>query len=110
MSNDENSISNDNIRDITGIDNEIWIATENGLNKYDKNTNKFTSYFYEDENSVVSNNIRSLFIDKDGDLWITTEEGVCTFDRKNNFQHYNELFISPRVNKTIRNIFVKSIF
>ncbi|MCF0148811.1 MAG: histidine kinase [Clostridium sp.] len=92
-SNDENSISNDNIRDITGIDNEIWIATENGLNKYDKNTNKFTSYFYEDENSVVSNNIRSLFIDKDGDLWITTEEGVCTFDRKNNFQHYNELFI-----------------
>ena len=27
---------NNNVRDITGIDNEIWIATEKGLVKYDK--------------------------------------------------------------------------
>ena len=35
----------DNIRDIVGIDNEIWIATEDGLTKYDKLTKKFTKYF-----------------------------------------------------------------
>ena len=89
----ENSISDNNIRDITGIDNEIWIATENGLIKYDKNTKTFTNYFHDGEESLISNDVRSLFIDKDGDLWITTVDGVCTFDRKNNFKSYRELFL-----------------
>ena len=36
--NNNNSLSSNRIKDITGIDNEIWIATDNGLNKYDKST------------------------------------------------------------------------
>ena len=44
-SDDYNSLSNNNIRDITGIDNEIWIATEEGLTKYDKRTKKLHKVF-----------------------------------------------------------------
>lgn len=103
----DNSISDDNIRDITGIDNEIWIATSNGLTKYDKNTNKFTNYLsenkekYENDNSLVSNDVRSLYIDKDGDLWIATANGVCTFDRKSNFKSYRDLLLDNGVVKTM---------
>ena len=102
-SSDENSISHDEIRDITGIDNEIWIATENGLTKYDKNTKKFTKYFHEEgnENSLIDDNTRGLFIDKDGDLWITTEDGVCTFDRKEKFKSYRGLFLENDINETM---------
>ena len=111
----DNSISSDNIRDITGIDNEIWIATEYGLTKYDKSTNEFTKYFHKDDNSLtenyendesdkndnslISNDVRSLYIDKDGDLWIATANGVCTFDRKGKFKSYKELFLKNGILK-----------
>lgn len=91
--NNKNSLSSNRIKDIIGIDNEIWIATDNGLNKYDKNTDKFTVYkTSSDENSIVNNEIRTLFIDKNGILWIGTRGGLCTFDRKGTFTSYNSLF------------------
>ena len=100
-STNENSISHDEIRDITGIDNEIWIATENGLTKYDKNTKEFTRYFHTNRNSLISNDVRSLFIDKDGDLWIGTADGVCTFDRKGKFKSYRGLFLENDIHETM---------
>lgn len=100
-SDDENSLSNNNIRDITGIDNEIWIATENGLNKYDKNTNKFTQYFHGGDNSLISNDVRGLYVDSDGVLWIATRDGVCSFDRKDTFKSYKELFEENGISETM---------
>lgn len=84
--NNKNSLSSNRIKDITGIGNEIWIATDNGLNKYDKSTESFTVYTNsEDENSVVNSEIRVLHIDKDGLLWIGTRGGISSFDRKGKF-------------------------
>lgn len=100
-SNNDNSLSNDNIRDITGIDNEIWIATENGLTKYDKNTNKFTKYFNENDKSLSSNDVRGLYIDSDGILWIATRDGIFSFDRKDIFKSYKELFSENGISETI---------
>jgi len=54
----------------------IWIGTENGLNRYDGyNFNKF---FHDDNDSLslMSNYIRSLYIDDEGTLWIGTNRGV----------------------------------
>lgn len=98
---DENSLSDNNIREITGINDEIWIATENGLTKYDKKTKRFTKYFHEGENSLISNDVRSLYIDNDGVLWIGTADGVCTFDRKNEFKSYRELFLKNGISETM---------
>lgn len=90
---------NNNVRDITGIDNEIWIATEKGLVKYDKNTEEFTNYIKDpnNSNSLISNDVKSLYIDDEGTLWIGTDLGVSTFDRKNTFKNITEEFKSEKV-------------
>ena len=100
--NSDNSLSSNRIKDITGIENEIWIATDNGLNKYDKSTDKFTVYKKtDDENSIVNNEIRVVYIDKDGVLWIGTRGGICTFDRKSKFTSYNDI-LEQNKNKNSR--------
>ena len=87
--NDSQTLSSNRIKDITGIGNEVWIATDNGLNLYDKNTGAFKSY--NNENSILNNEIRALFIGKDGLLWIGTKGGLYTFDRKDKFRSYNQM-------------------
>ena len=108
--NDVNSLSSNRIKDITGIGNEIWIATDNGLNKYDKATGKFTVYKKtENENSVINNEIRVLHIDKEGILWIGTRGGISTFDRQGNFTSYNEVLEKNGVyEKTVSAIYEDS--
>lgn len=103
----KNSLSSNRIKDITGIENEIWIATDNGLNKYDKNTREFTIYKKtEDENSIVNNEIRVVYIDKEGLLWIGTRGGISTFDRKGKFTSYNDILEKNGVyEKTISAIY-----
>ena len=107
---DENSLSSNRIRAITGIDNEIWIATDDGLNKYDKNTGVFKVYKESDNgNTVVNNDIRVVFIDKSGVLWIGTRGGLCTFDRKGTFTSYNNMLDEVGIyEKTISAIFEDS--
>ncbi len=91
-------ISNNYIREIVGIDNEVWIATEHGLNKYDKNTDTIT--VYKDIQGLVSNDILTLQIDKDGVLWIGTRDGVSSFDRKDKFTDYTKLFEKEGIEKS----------
>lgn len=108
--NNENSLSSSRIKDITGIDNEIWIATDNGLNKYDKSTGTFSVYLKPDNGEgIVSNEIRTLYIDKDSLLWIGTSGGICTFDRKNKFISYNNILEENGVyEKTVNAIYEDS--
>ena len=57
-------------------DGFIWIGTANGLNKFDGWT--FSSYFYksDDDKSLLSDYIYSLYTDKDGTLWVGTNKGL----------------------------------
>ena len=54
----------------------IWIATENGLNKFDGN--KMTSYFHHrgDAHSLSNNFVNTLFVDSQGHLFVGTHAGV----------------------------------
>src|SRR6056297_1764917 len=75
---------NDIIQDTSGY---IWIATENGLNRYDGY--KLTSFFASDDTLDLSNNaIETLTLDHHGQLWIGTFGGG--FYR---FQPLNNKFI-----------------
>lgn len=85
----ELTIDNNMIRDITGIDNEVWIGTEGSLNKYDKDTGKITSYGEKD--GLKCSDVRILKIDSDGVLWIGTLNGLFSFDRKGKFTDYSKI-------------------
>lgn len=52
----------------------LWIYTDKGLNKLNKDRNAFTSYVHKpgDEYSLSSDSILSLEIDKAGVLWVGT--------------------------------------
>jgi signal transduction histidine kinase/ligand-binding sensor domain-containing protein/CheY-like chemotaxis protein/AraC-like DNA-binding protein len=58
----------------------IWIATPNGLNRYDGY--KVTVFYYNplDTSSIPNNEISSFAVDKEGDFWIGTKTGLCRFN------------------------------
>ncbi|WP_353777178.1 two-component regulator propeller domain-containing protein [Winogradskyella sp. 3972H.M.0a.05] len=59
----------------------IWIATNNGLNRYDGY--EVVSYFHspKDSTSISSNVVRSIIEDQQEQLWIGTKNGLDRFDR-----------------------------
>lgn len=69
-----NAFSDDCINDITGKDNIVYIATNNGVNKVDKDKKTITVYNKKD--GICEDNIRSLLLDSKGYLWIGTNDGV----------------------------------
>ena len=64
-------------------DGIVWVGTkENGLNKYNRETNKFTRYFTDPEDSLSLSGERlyALLEDNAGDLWIgTSQSGLIRF-------------------------------
>ena len=66
----------------------MWAGTmENGLNRYNKETNDFTAY--NEQKGLVNNVINSIKEDKKGFLWLSTNKGVVRFDPVHeNFRNY----------------------
>lgn len=87
-----NSLSGNSVRSImedrSGV---MWVATNNGLNSFDKKTGLFKRYQHEPGNihSISSNNLVVWFgngirEDYDGNLWIATDKGLNKLDRNRN--------------------------
>lgn len=58
----------------------IWIGTFNGLNKYDKQTGKFTRYVKQENNKSLSNSsIWGLHCDLQGTIWVGTYSGGVNY-------------------------------
>ena len=58
----------------------IWVATEDGLNRYDGA--KFTTYKHnpEDVHSLSHNYVRRIFEDSKGHIYIGTHNGVQVYN------------------------------
>ncbi|MCX7984287.1 MAG: PAS domain-containing protein [Bacteroidetes bacterium] len=58
--------------------NNIWLATGNGLHRYDKKTNTFENYYHDETkpNSLGDDNIYSIEEDNQNRLWIGTASGL----------------------------------
>lgn len=81
----QNSISYNSITSIVKDKNKnkLWIGTSgNGLNKFHLNNELFEHYLSDskNKNSLIDNNINTLFEDDDGILWIGTSGGISRFD------------------------------
>jgi len=60
-------------------DDQVWVGTSYGLNKYTGTTNKFTRFFSAktaNRSSLSSNKITAIAQDNKGYLWIATQDGV----------------------------------
>lgn len=78
---DEKSISNDFITSIfQDQQNNLWIATENGLNLFDTQKKEFKKY--STKNGFPSNVIYSILQDAKQNLCITTSKGLVKFNYK----------------------------
>ena len=76
---DKNSLSHDRVNKIFEDSNDnLWFATEGGLCKYDRQTNKFKRY--TTANNFPSNFILSIAEDENKNLWISTTKGLVCFN------------------------------
>ncbi|TKC63758.1 response regulator [Pedobacter hiemivivus] len=67
----------------------MWMATQDGLNRYDGES--FTVYRSSktDKTSLQSNYIRSIYLDHKGQLWVGGNQGVSRYDyATNSFENY----------------------
>ena len=76
---DDTSISNNTINNIhESNDSTLWIGTSYGLNKFNKNTKKFTRYLTED--GLPNNCINTILEDDSNNLWLSTNQGFSKFN------------------------------
>ncbi|MDA3892710.1 MAG: ATP-binding protein [Salinivirgaceae bacterium] len=91
--------------------NTIWVGTEGGgVNMLNKKTNKFTTLLNKpNQNSLVNNNVKALYIDNNDKLWIGTYGGgldIYDIKRKQFINYQN----NPLDSTTISSNYIYSIY
>ena len=69
---------------------QLWLATQNGLNKFDGY--QFTTYSFDlsDSTGVANGIVRACFTDCQGEVWIGTDEGLSHFNHDlEQFEHFS---------------------
>lgn len=94
-----NSLINEIYQDKKGF---VWIATEDGLNKYDGT--KFTIYksILKDDTSLKNNYVKTIYEDSQGRFWVACINGLLLYNRaKDSFSevivHRDKQIIHPQV-------------
>jgi ligand-binding sensor domain-containing protein/signal transduction histidine kinase/CheY-like chemotaxis protein/AraC-like DNA-binding protein len=73
-----NSLINQIYQDKKGF---IWIATENGLNKFDGTRFVVYKKSSDDDVSLKSNHIKAIFEDSSGNFWVRCSAALMRYDR-----------------------------
>jgi signal transduction histidine kinase/ligand-binding sensor domain-containing protein/DNA-binding response OmpR family regulator len=72
-----------------GAKKYLWLGTENGLSRFDKEAETFETYFPED--GLFSNVVHGMLEDQYGRLWISTNAGISCFNPENEqFTNYTK--------------------
>lgn len=71
------------IRNIVEDDNNnLWIGTNDGLLKFNKDKKTFKAYTEKD--GLANNIVYQILVDEDKNLWMSTNNGISKFDINNN--------------------------
>lgn len=96
-------LSSSEITSICENDYYMWIATEDGLNRFDGHRFKVYKSGKSANNSLKNNNIETLFLDSKGLLWIGFKTGGVDIynPRTDQFTHLNEQVSEPIPNRIV---------
>ena len=65
----------------------LWVGTQNGLDRFDRNTGEFTTFGERD--GLPNNAVEGILEDSAGNLWLSTGNGLSKFDpRARTFKNY----------------------
>src|SRR5580658_6787776 len=87
---DDPSSLSDNAVTSTYVDHSgtLWVSTENGLNKLNRESGTFAHYYVKD--GLPSNAVSCILEDQFGKLWMSTNRGLSRFDPvANRFTNYS---------------------
>lgn len=96
----ENGLSQSTVYDIAqDKEGNIWVATADGLNKYDGYT--FIVFRHQENNKGIQSDLtRSLFVDNEDNLWIGTSRGISQYDSKKGI--FKPYIINAQINDIIQ--------
>ena len=89
--NDYTSLPGNLVKDVLrDKNNQVWVATNNGLASYNEEDETFTTYSKKsyDRKSIIQNEVYSLMQDNSGIIWVGTYSGVNIFDPEIKIEHY----------------------
>lgn len=77
----------------------LWIATPDGLNRYDGYSFVTFKHILSDSTSLCDNYVRHLCEDKQGNIWVATSNGLSCYLRTNG--HFINFYHDPNNDKSI---------
>jgi signal transduction histidine kinase/ligand-binding sensor domain-containing protein/DNA-binding response OmpR family regulator len=86
--NSKSLASNSTLYTLQDSKEQMWIATENGIHKYNKDQDSFTHY--GKKHGLTNTFVYSILEGNDGLYWITTNDGIFSFNPKTErFTNFN---------------------
>lgn len=86
----------------------IWIATQDGLNRYDGlNVIQYRKKS-NNQHSIADNFIRTVFVDKDNQVWVGTNNGLSRYNRE--LDNFDNFYSSVDDSNTLKDNFIWDIY
>lgn len=89
-----NSLINQIYQDKKGF---IWVATENGLNKFDGMKFSIYKHIEGDASSLKNDYVRTVFEDSEGDFWVGCINGLMKYDRASDAFQEVDMYKGPKL-------------
>lgn len=84
----QEGLSSERIRSIAEDEQGfLWVGTENGLHRYDGMRFHQFRFNPRNKNSISTNLISKLYVDRSNNLWICTNNGLTLLDQENGIFH-----------------------
>lgn len=95
----KSGLSNSTVISIVQDKNQmLWIATFDGLNRYDGYNFKVYHHTPSNEHSLLNDLLRVLFIDSSGELWIGCKDGLSHYiSQKDHFDNFTYTYPSQEI-------------